>query len=132
MIAGGVQMPRVFRTQLVDGQPVFLTRTRERRGREHFVKASPEAWRLLPEEVTDAIVRYWKDGQTSQFNPYWPMIELVPDLDGKPGILGRCTNGGYELYFVSPAVKKMPSRVVHGLILHELHSCLLLGDGPHL
>jgi hypothetical protein len=35
-------MPRTFLTRLVEGQPIYLTRTKERMGREQFVKSFPE------------------------------------------------------------------------------------------
>jgi hypothetical protein len=126
-------MPRLFRTQLIDPHPVFLTHTRERRGRPEFVRIFPEAWVLLPEDAKAEVLRYWKEGLTSEFNPYWPRIVLVPNLDGNQSILGRCESHGYELSFVGPVMKNMPDQAAYGLVLHELtHVYCYATDHPSI
>jgi hypothetical protein len=123
-------MPRTFTTQLIDGAPVYITHTKERRGRTEFVQAFSEAWKLLPKEVTDTILGYWKEGETS-LDRYWPMIQLVPVIEEGRDVVGRCMNEGYELYFVGPEVKKLPKRATYGLILHELaHVYCYATDDP--
>jgi hypothetical protein len=108
------------RTQLIPGTSVYLTHTKERRGRNRFVREFVQAWQSLPGEAQDAIVAYWKDGEPSSWVPEWPLIQLVPMIGNTDSVLGRCENDGYELYFRGPELTKLSLKALHGLILHEL------------
>jgi hypothetical protein len=108
------------RSQLVPGTSVYLTHTKERRGRNRFLREFPQAWQSLPVEVRDTIFAYWKDGEPRSWVPDWPLIQLVPIIGNSDSVVGRCENGGYELYFAGPELPKLSIKALHGLILHEL------------
>jgi hypothetical protein len=108
------------RTQLIPESSVYLTHTKERRGRARFVREFPQAWQFLPSEVQDAILAYWKGGEPSSGVPEWPLIQLVAIIGNTDSVLGRCQNDGYELYFVGPDLTSLSVKALHGLILHEL------------
>jgi hypothetical protein len=92
----------------------------ERRGRNRFVREFPRAWEHLPVEARDKILAYWKVGELSSWVPEWPLIQLVPTIGNIDCVLGRCENGGYELYFRAPEITKLSLKALRALILHEL------------
>jgi hypothetical protein len=108
------------RTQLVPETPIHLMHTRERRGRNRFIREFPRAWGSLPLEVRDKLLAYWKEGEQRDWAPDWPFIQLVPIIGNDDVIYARCENEGYELYFRGSEITKLSVEALHGLILHEL------------